>query len=190
MVSRFCLILITAICIQFALCQQISAQKNALQDQLSFFGKSSSTKINKDEDKDIVAIRHLNLIVNDIDNQGYSIKRKIPYVEIELFTKVSPPTTNSTHLVQIGDQEFYPTGKGCGEKYGCIMVVITPEQFKDIKDNALVTYRIGSPGNAKLLKEVYKNGEPAQIGGAKFGRIKKSMIDKFPTVERNNIELQ
>jgi hypothetical protein len=154
----------------------------------SIFYRTSTTEVETDEGNKIVAVRKISIIVDATDSEGNLIKRKIPMVEIELSGKVSPPISNLINIVRIGDKEVFPANKACGTNSKCVSVELYQKEFEQLPDNALITYRIGYPIPSKTLKEMYKNGEPKEVEGAKFGRLDKKMIEKFETVERNNAQ--
>jgi hypothetical protein len=159
-----------------------------LADKISWFRRWSSTKDVKDDGNEIKAVRRINLIVETIGSDGKVIKQKVSRVELELYSRIAPPVTNSGHFVRIGNMEFAPFNRACSLNSHCIIVEITPEQFETLSDNALISYRIGNSINPKVLKESYKDGEPSQIIGAKFGRLNKKAIEEFPTLERNFVQ--
>lgn len=155
-----------------------------LAEELGKFRGTISTEDKKGEGNRIVAIRQISIIVDDIDSEGRSIKRKLPRIEIELFSKFRPPVTNSAHHVVIGDKFFYVGGRGCEEKFGCIMVVLTLEEFENLKDNSLVTYHIGGVIEPSILEEADKNGKLGQVIGTYFGKLNKALLDKSSNIER------
>jgi hypothetical protein len=165
-----------------------TAVSNDVDNFYGGFRRLSSTKIDTDKENKISAVRRMNMLVDDIDSNGNLVKRKIQMIEIELFSKIMPPVTNAAHFVRIGEREFVPSNRGCELIKNCIMVELYPKEFEQLENNSLITYRIGSPISSKTLKELYKDGEPKEVVGAKFGRLDKTMIDKFPSVERNAVQ--
>lgn len=164
-----------------------NAENMTLAEKISWFQRWSSTKDIKDEGNEIIAVRRINLIVESIAGREV-VNQKVPRVELELYSSIIPPVTNSGHFVRIGDMEFAPFNRACGGNSHCIIVELSPEQFEALSDNALISYRIGNSINPKILKESYKNGEPSEIMGVKFGRLNKKAIDGFPTLERNFVQ--
>jgi hypothetical protein len=118
------------------------------------------------------------------DQDGNPIKRGIPHLEIEVRMAIVPPATNSAYFVRIGDKEWGPGGRGCAEA-GCVKLVLTPEDFASLRERAIVSDRNGGRADPVALGRDFENGEPSIVVGAKFGRLDKSMIDRFPTIERN-----
>jgi hypothetical protein len=167
---------------------QTAEQKPTLNQLYGEFTQLSSSEISADEGNKIVAVRRINMVIEDTNSDGYLIKRKIPMVEIELYIAVSPPISNLMNIVRIGDKEVLPTNMACGTNSKCVSVELYQKEYEQLPDNALIIYRIGLPIPSKTLKEMYKTGEPKEVVGAKFGRLDKSMIDKFPTVERNAVQ--
>jgi hypothetical protein len=170
--------------------KQDQANKKPMEslENTGIFYRTSTTEVDTDEGNNIVAVRKLNVIVDATDSEGNLIKRKIPMVEIELSISVSPPISNLMSIVRIGDKEVLPANRACATNSKCVSVELYQKEFEQLPDNALITYRIGFPIPSKTLKEVYKTGEPKEVVGAKFGRLDKSMIDKFPSVERNAVQ--
>jgi hypothetical protein len=148
------------------------------------FRKTSSSEAAVDPGNSIVAIRRLALVVDDYDSDQEPIKRRIDYVEIELFSDIAPPALNSGYVIRIGAREFLPAGRGCGINTRCVMVVMTPAVFETLNDGDLVSMRNGVGSSPQELVAIREGGEPATVVGAKFGRLLKSMIDRFPAVER------
>ena len=144
------------------------------------FMSSSSTEKEADEGFRIVAVRRIYIMVNDgVTDQP---KRK-DMVEIELYAEVLPMATALGDHIQIGTKVFPPYFP-CINNDQCVKVVMAPEQFEELKDNSIITMYKGMPMSPEMLKELYKDGEPKEVFGAKFGRLDKTMIDQFPTVER------
>ncbi len=171
--------------------QKENMQTRSNQDSDKFdggFRRLSSTETDRDKGNKIVAVRRINVIVEDTDSDGNFVNRGIAMVEIELYSNVAPPITNAAHIVRIGDKEFVPGNIACSGNRSCVSVEISEKEFDELQDGGLITYRIGSPISPKVLKELYKDGEPKEVVGAKFGRLDKKMIDKFPTVERNAVQ--
>jgi hypothetical protein len=159
-----------------------------LAEKIGWFQRWSSTENIIDKGNEIKAVRRINLIVETIDSNGKASKQKVSRVELELYSKIAPPVTDSGHFVRIGDAEFAPFNRACSIDSHCIIVEISPEQFEALSDNALISYRIGNSISPKILKESYKGGEPSEIIGAKFGRLNKKAIDEFPTLEQNFVQ--
>ena len=148
------------------------------------FRKISSVESPVDLGNKVVAIRRLALIVDDYDSNQEPAKRKINYVEIELFSEVAPPVLNTGYIVRIGSREFLPGGRGCGTNPRCVMVVITPVEFESLNDGDLISMRNGIGATSEELATMFENGEPPTVVGAKFGRLRKSVISNFPPIER------
>ena len=168
--------------------QDESSSDMTLTRQLSHFRKVSTTASVVDRGNRIAAVRRLTLLVDDIDATGERIKRGVPRVEIELFSSITPPAVNSYYVVRIGDKEFNPGGKGCREDSHCTMVVMSPEEFDGLRDAALVSMRNGLRARPTELARLFDEGEPATVIGSKYGRLDKGMIERFPPVERPNVE--
>lgn len=157
-------------------------------EDTELFYRTSTTEVDTDEGNKITAVRRINMIVDDTDSEGNLIKRQIPMIEIELYSKVAPPVSNLINIVRVGDKDMFPSNRACGVNPNCVSVELYPKEFEELPDNALITYRIGYPVSPKNLKELYKDGEPKEVVGVKFGRLDKSRIDKFPTVERSAVQ--
>lgn len=160
------------------------APEVSLTRRLGHFRKVSSVENSVDPGNKIVAIRRMTLVVDDFDRNHDPIKRKINYVEVELLSDISPPIVNSSYVVRIGSKEFLPGGRGCGTDPRCVMVVMKPEEFDALYDGDLISMRNGAGATPEQLTEMFDHGEPATVVGAKFGRLRKSVIDNFPPIER------
>src|SRR6187401_1299504 len=124
---------------------------------LGFFRKISSSEVPIDCGNKIVAIRRLTMIVEDIDENKDLITRKLPWVEIELFSKVAVPAVNSFFIVRIGNKHFAPGGKGCGNDGRCTMLVLTVEQFNSLKDGDLISMHNGAFGTPQEVARWYED---------------------------------
>lgn len=158
--------------------------ENNSRERRRMFWKTSSTNPPADEGNRIVAIRRINLIFDDVDSKGSTFKNKKLLYEVELFSSVKIPATNSTQYLIIGDIVFRePLVTGDRQS---IYAYLTKKEFKALKDGALVHYMISpAPINSENIKKAYKNGEPKQIPGAKFGRIQKRAAARTPIIEEN-----
>jgi hypothetical protein len=159
-----------------------------LTQQLGHFRKTSATADPGDPGNRIEAIRRLTLLVEDINSNQDRITRRIPRVEIELFSAIAPPPVNSHYIVRIGNKEFYPGGRGCRSDRHCTMVVMSPEEFASLSNGALISMRNGRRASPDDLSRLFEEGEPANVIGSKFGRLDKGMIERFPPVERPAVE--
>jgi hypothetical protein len=148
------------------------------------FGKVSSTENDADEEFRIVSVRRMYVLYNSFDSGS---KKRKDYIEIELYLKVLPSATNLPDIIQIGDKTF-PITEGCGNKRNCLQVTLSPEEFESLRDNSILTLYKGLRGNPNMLKEMYKNGEPKTVNGAKFGRLNKKAADKLPPLEKPEIQ--
>ena len=160
--------------------------KMEFQEDQGIFRRISSTETDADEGFSIAAIRRVNVRINsayDEEPENQTIKQ---LVEIELFAKFLPSGTNMPDVVQIGDRTFPPFWGYCENNANCVKVIMSADDFDKLKDNSLVTLYKGMPMNSDVLKELYKNGEPKEVVGAKFGRLNKKKIDEFPVIERKN----
>ena len=166
---------------------QAKTKMEALNEQ-GIFGKVSSTETEADEGFRIVAVRKVYVMLNSPYDDEPSNQTRKDYIEIELFAKILPAATNMPDIVQIGDRIFSPEELPCRNNKNCIKVVMTPKDFDNLKDNSLVTLYKGMPVAPDVLKELYKNGEPKQVVGAKFGRLSKKSIEAFPPVERKSVQ--
>lgn len=159
--------------------QKMSDTPNELvKQQEQMFWKKSSTSIPADDGNKIVGIRRINLSYKDVDEKGNTFSNEKLIYEVEVFSKVIVPVTNSNQHLLIGDLEIqyaYVTG----DRH-TIYIHLSPEEFERIKDGAIINLSI-FPGkiNAEQLKDSYKNGEPKEIVGAKFGRIDKKAADQL-----------
>lgn len=149
-------------------------------ESYEMFHKTSSTAVPVDAGNSITAIRRIVVVYEEADQ-----KKKMDLVEIELLTKWSIPISDAnTEFVFIGEKVFMsPIISG-----GKIFVRMKPEEFNEIKDNALVHLATMPPLLEKLqasLTTVYKDGEPKEVTGAKFGRINKRIIYQFPVIEED-----
>lgn len=146
------------------------------------FSKTSSTAIPVDEGNRIVAVRRITLI---FDRQGETEKQNL--VEVELYSEYRLPVSNANlDYVFFGEKVFILFVAGDRQR---IFVWMKPAEFEEIKDNALVTVMplpISLESLRNMIVETYKNGEPKEVSGAKFGRLTKAMIDKFPPLEENS----
>ena len=145
------------------------------------FMSSSSTEKEADEGFRIVAVRRVFYLVKD----AYDQKLRKDMVEIELYAEVLPMATALGDYVQIGAKVFPPSEMPCRDNENCIRVAMTPKQFDELKNNSLVTMFKGLPKSPEVLEDLYRDGEPAEIPGVRFGRLDKTMIDQFPTVDRS-----
>lgn len=153
--------------------------------RLDWFRKVSSTAKPVDEGNRIVAIRRIKLNFEDLDEKRSWFINQKDLIQIEVFSKVQIPVTNASQYLIIGDRWFEEPSRSSDNRTGSAL--LTPEEFAEIKDGSIISYVIapGSFTNDAWLKESYKNGEPKQIPGAKFGRLDKSMIERFPVIEEN-----
>jgi hypothetical protein len=153
--------------------------KRRMIESSKMFSKTSSTDVSIDEGNKIFAIRRIISIYEEADK-----KKKMNLVEIELHTKWDIPVSDAyMDFVFVGDKVFIPIVSG-----RTILVRIKLEEFDEIKDNAIVHF-VPMPSFLKQVREdaskVYKNGEPKEVQGAKFGRINKNMINQFPLIEED-----
>ncbi|HMO81842.1 MAG TPA: hypothetical protein PKD24_13715 [Pyrinomonadaceae bacterium] len=146
------------------------------------FRSTSSTEAEADEGFRIVAVRRIYIMVNDAFRQQ---QRRKDMVEIELYAEVLPLATALGDYVQIGAKVFPPSEMPCRDNENCIRVAMAPKQFDELKNNSLVTMFKGLPKSPEVLEELYKDGEPKTVYGVKFGRLDKTMVDKFPTLDRS-----
>ncbi len=159
-------------------------------EQAQMFWKRSSTKVSSDEGNKIVAVRRINLTFDDYDTKGNKFKKKKLVCEFELFSRVRIPVTNAGQYLIIGDlvvSQVHISGDN-----HTILGYLEQKQFESLKDGAIISYTI-VPASldvvSEIVKESYKNGEPEQIDGAKFGRIDKKAIEKLPVVEETSEDL-
>lgn len=156
-------------------------------ERAQMFWKTSSTKIPADEGNKIVAVRRINLTVDDYDAKGNKFKKKKLIYEVELFSRLRIPVTSSMQYLIIGDSIISQVHVNGSSQ--TIFGHLEQEQFELIKDGAIISYTI-SPVNlslqSEIVKESYKNGEPEKVAGAKFGRIDKKAADRFPLIEEDS----
>lgn len=158
--------------------------EKSVKEQGEMFWKVSSTAVPADEGNKIVAVRRINLSFDDRDDKGSTFRNKKLMYEIELFSKVIIPVTNSTQYLIIGDIAL-PEPLITGDRH-TIFAYLEAKDFDALKDGAIITYMISPVQiNSEALKESYKNGEPKEIAGAKFGRVDKKMAEQFPVIEED-----
>jgi hypothetical protein len=151
----------------------------------AIFSRLSSVKVETDDGFCILAVRKMIIWINSPTDDSPSARIKKEMVQIELQAKRMPMARNlGNNRIQIGDKLFNLYRDTCIDKSECVIVAISVSEFNDLKDNSLVTLSNGNM-DANMLKELYKNGEPEEVYGAKFGRLDKKMIDKFSIVEIN-----
>lgn len=168
---------------------EVLRKSMTLSDEISYFRGVSSSRIPRNPGHRIVAVRRVNYIGGGAFNDdGRPTQFRTPMVEIELFGEIYPPVTNSPHIIRVGNRNFTPISRGCGLRRGCTMIAMEPQQFDSLMDGAIVSYSIGAGPDAEGLRKSYENGEPEIIYGVKYGRLDKSMIDRFPTVDRDILE--
>ena len=150
-----------------------------LASKIRWFKKSSSAEESVDKGNMIVAIRKVNLIFDDVDEKKATFKNRKTIVEIEVYSKVQIPVTDAVQFAVIGEKIISdPPRSADGHTF---FIHLTPEEFAALKDDAIVTYSIGltsAPGASE------KNAK-TKIG-AKFGKIDKKLIDRFPVIEEDN----
>jgi hypothetical protein len=108
-------------------------------------------------------------------------------VKIELQSRIqlaSITNGSSWSKVQIGEKLFRASSEKSPENICYVYALMSVQEFERLKDNSLITVNNVRLSD-DLLKELYKNGEPKEVYGAKFGRLDKKMIDKFPVIEIN-----
>lgn len=147
------------------------------------FSKMSSSEEPIDDGFKIVSIKRKFIYANNAVDDG--TKRK-DFIEIALTSHIAPAATAMMDIIQIGDKIFFPDILSCGDSKYCIKVYMSPQEFDELKDNTLVTLYKGMPPDSKMLKELYKNGEPDKVRGAKFGRLKKEKINEHPVTEKKS----
>ena len=158
--------------------------EKSIKEQERRFWKITATNPPADAGNRIVAIRRINLIFDDVDSKGSTFKNKNLLYEVELFSSVKIPVTNSTQYLIIGDVVFTePLVTGSRQT---IYAYFPKNEFQALKDGALVHYMV-SPAriNSENIRESYKNGEPKQVSGAKFGRIRKRAAVRTPIIEED-----
>jgi hypothetical protein len=154
-------------------------------NEQAIFSKLSSVKTEMDEGYCVIAIRKVIVWLNSPDDDSPSSRIKKELVQIELQAKGLPaPRDFGNNEIQIGDQLFDSYKDDCKNKADCLMVSMSVKEFDDLKDNSLISLS-NIYIDSKRLKDSYKNGEPKEIFGVKFGRLDKKMIYKFPVVEIN-----
>ena len=159
--------------------------EKSVKEQEEMFFKVSSTTVPVDEGNKIVAVRRINLIFDDVDSKGNTFKNKKLMYEVEVFSKTVIPVTNSIQYLIIGDIAL-PEPLTSGDRH-TVFGYLQAREFEELKDGALVSYMISPVQiNAEDLKQFYKNGEPKEIAGAKFGRLEKGMADRFPIIEEDS----
>lgn len=156
--------------------------------QGEMFWKTSSIESPVDEGNKIVAIRRINFPFEDLDkNTKLIFTNKKTLVEIELYCSVPVPVSNiGRDYAFIGGKVFEAPLIGANRRH--IFIRMELKEFDELKDGASV-YFSSLPRkavNEELIKESFKNGEPREITGAKFGRLDKKMIDQFSIVEEDN----
>lgn len=153
----------------------------------ALFSQVSKVKESKNESNRIVAVRRIFQVNDEFDKKRGYFKNKIQMVEIELYSKHAPQPTNALNvIVQLGDFMDYVRGtSGDGHT---LFIVLKHEDFAGLIDGSIVTCFL-SPGiiSREKLREQYKNGEPAEVIGEKYGRLDKKMLDRFPVIEEDFI---
>jgi hypothetical protein len=166
----------------------IQQTPNSQENSLTFFSKMSSIKEPADLGFNIQEVRRIN-VWTDAPRDNNSLNRmKSELVKIVLEVKFQPyngmNNTDSLFMVQIGDRNFEYSHDTTSNKMNLLYVLISAKEFQELKDNSFVTLAVTS-FQPLDLKNLYKNGEPKEVYGAKFGRLDKKMIDKFPVIEIN-----
>ena len=157
---------------------------NKAKEQRQMFWKVSSVRNPSYDGNRIVAVRRIKLRFEGIDAKGFSFDGRKDLVEIEVFSKTEIPVTNAAQDLVIGDKVI-PEPARSGDLHS-VFAHMSPEEFNEIKDGSVVSYIISSGGLDEVaLKSAYKNGEPGEISGAKFGRLNKSLIEQFPQIEED-----
>lgn len=157
---------------------------NKAKDQRQMFWKVSSTKNPSDDGNRIIAVRRIKLQFEDTDPKGKSFTNHKDLVEIEVFSKTEIPVTNAAQYLIIGDKAFPEPARSAD--LHSVFVHLSPEEFNEIKEGAIVSYMISSAlVDKEALRNAYKNGEPGELSGAKFGRLYKTMIEQSSAIEED-----
>jgi len=161
-----------------------SAVANQTKAQRQLFWKVSSAKDPIDDGNKIIAVRRIVLHFQDVDQKGRSFANKEDLVEIEVFSKILIPVTDAAQYLIIGDRAFPEPPRS--SDFHTVFAHLSPKDFSELRDGSIVSYVISAGVLDQTgLINTYKNGEPNDIAGAKFGRLDKSMIDGFPTIEED-----
>ena len=152
---------------------------------------SSLTRVAQDEGYSIVAIRRVKHTYRRIFNH-IATDKIVMEVAIELLALKIPFQGCATDFCSseyfiIGDEVFNDFQTCSSGKEHCIELFLEPEQFEQVRNKSIVSFYkhpyLISPSDIEALKEMYKNGEPKEVLGIKFGRLHKKMIKQFPMVE-------
>jgi hypothetical protein len=165
--------------------ERMKQLEKSVKEQEEMFWKVSPAAIPADEGNKIVAVRRVNLIYDDVDAKGNTFKNRKLMYEVELFSKVIIPVTNSTQYLIIGDIAL-PEPFITGDRH-TIFAHLQQKEFEQLKDGAIISLLISPVQiNSETLKQIYKDGEPKEITGAKFGRMDKSAAERFPVIEEDS----
>jgi len=158
---------------------------NQTKAQRQLFWKVSSAKDPIDDGNKIIAVRRIVLHFQDVDQKGRSFANKKDLVEIEVFSKILIPVTDAAQYLIIGDRAFPEPPRS--SDFHTVFAHLSPKDFSELRDGSIVSYVISAGVLDQTgLINTYKNGEPNDIAGAKFGRLNKSMIDGLPTIEEDS----
>lgn len=150
-------------------------------EQVQMFWKVSTSDNPTDIGNRIVAVRRVVRIVDDYNNQQGMFKNKIQMVEIELYSKVLIPVTNESQFAQIGEKILTPHRSADAHS---LFILLEKKDFDELEDGEIISYTIGNPNNL-VPRKTSVAGEPFNIIGAKFGKLDKKMIDRFPAIEED-----
>jgi len=157
---------------------------NQTKAQRQLFWKVSSAMDPIDDGNKIIAVRRIVLHFQDVDQKG-SFANKKDLVEIEVFSKILIPVTDAAQYLIIGDRAFPEPPRS--SDFHTVFAHLSPKDFSELRDGSIVSYVISAGVLDQTgLINTYKNGEPNDIAGAKFGRLNKSMIDGLPTIEEDS----
>ncbi|MEP6923215.1 MAG: hypothetical protein ABI954_02010, partial [Pyrinomonadaceae bacterium] len=173
-----------------------SPQKNQLSDQEKQKQqlitqdpamRLSLTIVDQDEGYSITTIKRVKhtyrRFLNNVATDNIMME-----VVIELHTPRKLEIVDSTNappskFFLIGDKVIDEIDNCPSDEQHCFNLFLKPEQFEQLKDNSIISfckkYNVSSL-DLEALKEMYKDGEPREVLGIKFGRLNKKLINQFP----------
>ncbi len=155
-------------------------QSEKADDEIPLIELSSKNR----EKAHLVAIRRVNLIIEETGPEVVRHEKLVPHVEVEIYVGKTDLGANLAQLVLIGFREFgVYSWKPVDDYYNGILL-LTAEEFEELTDGAEIVYRIGYRFPEGELKKLLDEGKIGEISGVKVGKLDKKMIDLEPTVEK------